>query len=353
MSQNEFDNLLEKYLQCTCTPEEEVIVLQWHQALINTSKVELTADEKDSIESRVWNKLSNNLFGKESIAKTAKVVSIWTRRNILRFAVAASFITIVATGIFYYTNKRSNNSIATTYNLSDLPKGYKQFENKSNQTQSLRLSDGSLVQLRANSVLYYPILFVGETRDVYLHGSAFFDVTHNQKHHFFVHSNAVETEVLGTSFEITREEKTDKIEVAVKTGKVSVYEKLKKIAGINISQPNSIVLTPNQRVSYNPSNSQFVTSLVELPQPLAGLENKPDTSKFQYQDATLPKVFSELQSAYGISINMEQPNMKNCHFTGDITKQDLYKKLDIICKSTHASYELKGTIIFIKGGGCK
>jgi hypothetical protein len=69
-------------------------------------------------------------------------------------------------------------------------------------------------------------------------------------------------------------------------------------------------------------------------------------------ETPLSTILAELQAAYGVAIKTEQINLKNCHFTGDVTNQDLYKKLEIICQATQSSYELQGIDILIKGQGC-
>ncbi|MEJ0105234.1 MAG: DUF4974 domain-containing protein [Bacteroidota bacterium] len=73
---------------------------------------------------------------------------------------------------------------------------------------------------------------------------------------------------------------------------------------------------------------------------------------FVFDESPLSDVLNALQAAYGITIETENNNLNNCHFTGDISRQSLYDKLDILCKSTQCSYEVRGTSIYIRGKGC-
>jgi hypothetical protein len=59
-----------------------------------------------------------------------------------------------------------------------------------------------------------------------------------------------------------------------------------------------------------------------------------------------------LQQDYGIDIVPENESIYQCLFTGDISQQDLFTKLDMICRATNASYEIVGTRIVIRGRGC-
>jgi hypothetical protein len=352
MPQNEFDELLNKYLKGECTSEEESIVLEWHQSLINSSKVEISDNEQRNLEKKVWDKISAGVNDLELKSKSPKVISIDFWKNAMRWSVAASIILIFSAGVFYYYTKQTENAFSKNNNQFEIPKDYNVFKNVEKKSKEIVLPDGSHVILSSNSSISYPTSFNKNTRDVYLLGSGFFNVTHDTAHHFIVHCDHVETEVLGTSFEIKKNDKTNVIEVAVSTGKVAFYEKSKKISANNITQSNSIILKPNQKASYNPINSQFITTLVEEPKLLSTLNHNPDTIRFNYQETPLNKIFAELQAAYGISIKTEQSNLANCHFTGDVTKQDLYKKLEIICQATQSSYELQGINILIKGQGC-
>ncbi len=350
MLQNDFDKLLEKYLKGDCSPEEELIILKWESALLETSKVALSENEKARIEAKIWSTISVNLFEKQS--PLGKVVSIQRRNTFYKlFAAACVVFFLLGGGALLYYNAFSHPTATVAFDVKDLPDGYRRFDNRTAESLNVNLSDGSSVQLKAKSTLFYPTAFSGKTRNVYLNGSAFFKVAHDTEHHFIVHCKNVETEVLGTSFDVTSDANSNNIEVAVKTGKVSVHENVSKLFSF-IKKPKPQVLTANQRTIYNLTNSQFVTTLVKEPKPLADLYNKPDTTKFNYQEATLAKVFAELQTAYGITIQLEKESIKNCHFTGNITKQNLYRKLDIICQSTKSLYELKGTTILIKGNGC-
>ncbi len=353
MLQNEFDDLLNKYLQSKCTPEEESVVLDWHQSLIKASKIEITNDEQKILEKKVWDKITFGINNLEIKTKESKVVSINFWRKSLRWSVAASILLIFATGVYFkYFGNRPQRFFTKKNGEIVIPKDFNVVKNIAEDSKEVILPDGTHVLLSQNSSVGYPSLFNKATRDVYLLGSAFFTVAHDSAHHFIVHCDHVETEVLGTSFEIKKNDKTNMIEVAVSTGKVAFYEKSKKIAANNMTQSNSIILKPNQKATYNPTNSQFVTTLVEEPKLLSTLEHKPDTIRFKYLETPLSTILAELQAAYGVAIKTEQINLKNCHFTGDVTNQDLYKKLEIICQATQSSYELQGIDILIKGQGC-
>jgi len=198
--------------------------------------------------------------------------------------------------------------------------------------------------------VYYPSVFSGHTRDVYLSGNAFFQIAHDTSKHFIVHtSEGVLAEVLGTSFYVNHDKQHHKVEVSVVTGRVSVYERKKKNDTLFAASAASIIITPNQKVTFKPENNQFTTSLVDDPKPVVTTD-KPDT--FAFEESSLSDVLKALENTYAITITTDNQHFNHCRFTGNITKQNLYEKLDIICQSIQASYEIRGTTIYIKGKGC-
>ncbi|MGJ1285095.1 FecR family protein [Sphingobacterium spiritivorum] len=64
------------------------------------------------------------------------------------------------------------------------------------------LSDGTKVWLNAETTLRYPTKFTGTTREVTIHGEAYFEVAHNAEQPFIVGSGRQTLQVLGTSFNI-------------------------------------------------------------------------------------------------------------------------------------------------------
>lgn len=354
MSQYDFDILLKKYLEENCSSREESIVLEWYQNLINESRLELTNEEKQAIESKIWAKVHLGINNHPGKTRKAPVLT-FNPEFIYRVAVAACFVLLAGMGWYWFPKSPSLlPQMPEQAAINPIPTNYSWVSNEDGYEKNVSLSDGSVITLQPESTLYYPSAFTGNTREVYLTGNAFFKIFRNPAKHFIVHTGGLLTEVLGTSFNITHDTKTNKIEVAVVTGKVSVYEQSKMDNVAANPKPNGVILTPNQKVTYNSSNNQFITSLVEYPKPLVSTTQPTTDSigRFVFEEVPLSKVLNELAEVYGININTEPKNLDNCHFTGDITKQDLYKKLDIICQSTRSSYEVRGTVIIIKGKGC-
>jgi ferric-dicitrate binding protein FerR (iron transport regulator) len=77
------------------------------------------------------------------------------------------------------------------------------------KTFKVVLSDGTEVWMNAESKLVYPNKFTGPQRVVQLHGEAYFKVAHNAKCPFIVRTDQLQTQVLGTEFNLRNYSRVD------------------------------------------------------------------------------------------------------------------------------------------------
>jgi ferric-dicitrate binding protein FerR (iron transport regulator) len=351
LSQSNFDRLLQKYLAGECTEAEEKLVLEWYEAMIRNSDLHLSEGDRSQIEERLWNTIQTNVQAETATAQPAKVKPI-TARTWFRVTAAAAVLTVIATGIVLFRHQPRNNQ-----QLAVLPaqRGYDSLVNGTNSEKRVQLADSTLIMLQPGATVYYPPVFTGTTREVFLHGSAFFNVYHNAEKHFKVHLNdGLTTEVLGTSFQITQHQADRNIEVAVVTGKVLVYQQHEQQNDTEKDSRAGVILTRNNKVTFNAASNQLITGIVDNPQPLpktktqAGSGSRQRDDPFVFEEASLQQVLQTLSDAYGILITVENEQVANYHFTGDLSKYSLFTQLEYICKSTQTIYEINGSQIIIK-----
>lgn len=87
------------------------------------------------------------------------------------------------------------------------------------KTYQLDLPDGTQVKLNADSRLEFWDIFVGDTREVRLSGEAFFEVAKDAERPFLVHTDDMQIQVLGTSFNV-KSYRDETAQTSVVTGKV-------------------------------------------------------------------------------------------------------------------------------------
>lgn len=342
MNRKAFRQLLKRYLDNSCTHEERQIVDQWYE-LLDKGNYALSDNELNEIEDRLWNKLQSRTVDAPESRNKNKVV--WWKY------VAAACLAgiIIFIGFAGFQNKKVTASQQPTVFTKVIP-GLLEETNNADTAKSILLEDGTSVTIYPGTKLSFPNHFAPDKREVYLDGDAFFNVSKNPNRPFFIYNNKIVTQVLGTSFAIHK--KSNQVEVAVKTGRVAVYENKDQVQLSDVQQKsNGVIITPNQKVTYYPEERHFVTSIVDQPVPVPKeTDTKIVQADFNYNETPLYKVLNDLENTYELEIVLENEKIKNCLFTGDLTAQNLFNKLEGICLIFNASYEIKGTKILLKGG---
>ena len=169
-------------------------------------------------------------FEKESIVKNEKKVS---KARILAWITAS---VAVAASLFLFIFRSSQEiSQPTEFSMElfsevtspkqveqTLSDGYCVVSTPAATTTLVTLSDGTRVMLNANSTLEYPASFDdAEVREVRLKGEAHFEVTKNPHRPFVVKAGEMQTQVLGTIFDVKAYRK-DAPKVTLMQGKVKV-----------------------------------------------------------------------------------------------------------------------------------
>jgi len=270
------------------------------------------------------------------------------------FRIAATLTILMVFGWLAKSRLVQKDIAEISANVQNTLSGKHSFIEKANTTTSsllLLLDDGSKITLAPESKIRYNTKF-GSRREVYLTGEAFFDITRDPAHPFFVYANELVTKVLGTSFTIKAYQKSKEVTVEVKTGRVSVFTKLDPDLKTKISnhELEGVVLSPNQKIIYARDQIRMVKTLVEKPEIIIP-KNK--TPQFIFEDVPVSEVFDSIAKAYGIDILYDEELLKGCPLTAILENQTLHEKLTIICKAVEANYEILDGQIVVHGKGCK
>lgn len=332
-------------------PEKHIVVAEARRILesLRSEQLIVSAEEKEGEITR----LLHTIQGKNS-ANTASL-PIYTI-NIFkkwRIAAAITLFIIVAGGASYFIFGSKNSVAKFTYSAITTSRGLIENVNTSGKPVSLKLPDGSVVELSSNSRIAYDNNFdSSQTRDVYLSGEALFTVTKNPSKPFRVFANEIVTKVLGTSFNVRSFENDSLIQVTVRTGKVSVYSQLssniKETASSN--KLGGIILAPNQELIYQRSKQKFQKILLD--NPLMVVPSAEDKTLL-YEDASVEQAFTQLGKLYGVTIIYDGESLKNCTITGDFRTVPFYEKVEFMCKAIGAHYEVIDGQVVIQGGGCE
>ncbi|WP_247236547.1 FecR family protein [Telluribacter sp. SYSU D00476] len=262
------------------------------------------------------------------------------------WVVAASIL--LALGIGWYVITNSDTTQHNRYVAEVTDNKLVETFNDSSKPLTIQLSDGSEVLLSPQSRLRYPSQFSGSSRTIYLTGEAVFSVKRRPEP-FMVYTGDMVTKVLGTRFVVRAFYMEKKYSVQVLSGKVSVYT-TKSSRSIQNREVKGLILTANQAAIYEKEAQQLTKTLVANP---AQVKATPAPVDFIYDEVALPAILNELEVHYGIPMQYDKQSFNNCKITATLTNETLYEKLDMLCKTVSASYEIVDGQILISGKGCE
>jgi len=266
--------------------------------------------------------------------------------------IAAAAVIVIVAGISYWRSclPDKENVYASYETFAEKVKDNSfEYINNADTSQVLKLSDGSEVLLSARSKITWSKMEAGK-REIYLDGAAFFTVSKDPAKPFIVYTKDIVTKVLGTSFWVKAYPEEKKATVIVKTGKVSVFKRE------NFTEANSkpfelggLVVIPNQQVFFTYLDKNLHRLLIEKPVVLD------TTVKYHFNfDATpIKEVFGIMQKAYGINIVFDEEIMSSCSLSVDMGTETFYEKLELICKTLNARYEIIDGNVVITSNGCR
>ncbi|TDQ10265.1 FecR family protein [Pedobacter metabolipauper] len=177
------------------------------------------------------------------------------------------------------------------YELIDKNSGSNEFNTLSSargeQTQ-VRLPDGSIVFLNAESSLKYPTSFARlKQRAVFLTGEGYFEVAKDQAHPFIVTTTNQKVEVLGTHFNINAYPGQASSKTTLIEGKVTVTGK----QDVVILTPNEQAVTTTGKTRVKQVNTSNYTAWLD--------------GKFSFDDKTFEETMSEIGRWYDLDIVYE------------------------------------------------
>ncbi|MFH6991523.1 FecR family protein [Flavobacterium sp. FlaQc-48] len=243
----------------------------------------------DETKSRMWNNIRNVTIDKY------KAFYNWT-------AVACIIFIFSVTGYQVFVQVNKTNVEITSAKTFD------------KDIRLLCLSDGTRVWLNQNSEIEYPVRFLKKERIVKLKGEAFFEVKRDPARPFIIHSGAIKTIVLGTSFNIKAYD-NHKAEVNVRTGKVRVE-----------SLQNEVLLVRGYKAVYRAETPSLLQK-----QKTTVLEPEWKKVLIYVDGLTLKEVLSKLKSDNQFEVNYLDEDLKNLTIQGTLdTRQGLYEMLQTI-----------------------
>lgn len=252
-----------------------------------------------------WDNIDRSILQEENKSPYGKKIFL----RVLKYA--AIVVMVLGLGLLGYivTQPSAEKQIALVT---------KQTESRPDSPSTVVLPDGSEITLNAGTIIEYPEKFGKDERRVKLVGEAFFSISKDIERPFIIDANGAVIEVLGTSFNVRSYNKSPKVEVNVKTGKVKVKSAL--------SGDGKILLA---------GYSGYVDKSTGLTEVSEGL--KPNylswlTREMEFDNTPLNEVFNVLENTYHISILSGSQGIDTLPTTVGFAKHDIDHVLAVIAK---------------------
>lgn len=210
-------------------------------------------------------------------------------------------------------------------------------QNSKGRKSRITLPDGTQVHLSYESQLKFPAEFNKKSRRVELIGEAYFEVFHNEAIPFVVVTDEMETEVLGTSFNIKSYKEELRTEISVITGKVKIRNQYKS------ALHEKAFLTPGEQLSYSRNSGEIIVRPFELEKTLAWKEDI-----ILFEDAGLDEFVDQLERWYGVDIQIFGSPSKEWKVNGryqNQTLEDILTGMDFVYG---VEYEIRARSVILK-----
>ena len=185
----------------------------------------------------------------------------------------------------------------------------------------LLLPDSTVAWLNSSSKLVYPDLFTGPTREVFLSGEGYFDVAKNPENPFVVKTDKINVIAYGTSFNVMAYPDDNKIEATLVSGSVKVEVK---------SSGSKYQLQPSHQFAIDSNMDNMCIAKVDTRFFTSWKEGK-----LIFRNEPLDLVVAKLERWYNCTIYLNNPDLKDIRYTGNIEMETLRELLDLIDITTN------------------
>lgn len=276
-------DILYRFFKGHASIAEMKLVKEWIENSDENRKSFYSERRLFDVETLVNSSELNALLGKKGrrrrlfVRECLKIVSV----IVITVCVTVAFLSI----------KENNGNMDMVMQTITVPAG---------QRLNLGLPDGTDVWLNAGTQIQYPVTFTKGKREVILDGEAYFEVAHNEKRPFVVHTSMMDVEVLGTKFNVEAYSKRKVFETSLMEGRVNV----KSLTNGNVS-----ILFPHYKATLK--DGRFIINQINdynvyrWKEGLYCFKNKP-----------FIEIVSDLERYYDLKIQMDKFSIAGIKLTG-------------------------------------
>lgn len=351
-------SLLDRFRRNQCTDDEHRRVIRWLQSLppdeLSTfldahQQQVLTGDIRPNVDTDLpFSRITDRI-------NQPSARQVWFRPMITYRIAGIAAAVLVVWFVWPWLQRAIDSRIPIAVATQPASAPEFQIVRTANQPRTVVLPDSSRVTLAEHSLLRFPVRFGAKKRTVLLTGEGFFAVRRQPERPFVVRTNALRTQVLGTSFTV-RARAGQFEEVIVRTGRVAV-------AGVEKQtndSPGRIELRAGQRVRFDRERLTFAPVQTDNAFPAtrpvtAPTTPEPDAAKpsetfsMAFNKTPLPEVVRALETEFNVTITVASPELIEARVTVRLRGRSINELLSQLTRSIGARHEQQeNTIILTK-----
>lgn len=198
---------------------------------------------------------------------------------------------------------------------------------------NLVLSDGTRIYLNAGTTLRYPDHFAGGSREIFLSGEAYLEVSRDTSRPFIVRTDDMDVQVLGTVFNVNAYPDGSYVRTTLVEGKVET-----SCGG------ERIVMKPGTQVAYDKATRQADYFPVDVRHFISWKDGY-----YDFRDMTLGELMQIFVRWYDVDVRFANPLLENLRFSGRLRRYEdvsgLFEQLEY---TGDVAFDVKGKNIVIR-----
>lgn len=325
--------LVEKYQQGKCTAEEMAFLKQWIQTGEAAELLEEMIEQQWASEEThqlgtpesqpLYRKIQKHLF-----PNRLRTLAPYRSYRAFAWKVAAALAFVVMATLLLIKPSEDQESLPMAESVTITKTTAR------GQKRTTMLPDGTKVVLNAESSLSYPEQFADSIRVVTLQGEGFFEVTKDSLRPFVVQTTTVETQVLGTSFNVRAYVEDTIAQVALVTGKVSVQSKDQKAV---------VLLTPGTMATYHRAQ-HTMDQTDDFPPTVTAWKDH----ILLFRHANYQTITTTLEQWYDVDFVNTADRQPDWQYNGEFEDKSLEYVLESISYACRFSYTIRDKKVIIK-----
>jgi transmembrane sensor len=349
MEKNRFWDLLAKVKSGEAKPEEQLEFSQhlsafpadldlvkqidglWELPL--PAKTAPIGDEVTAAWNNIRNKMSTQLPPVELPVTRGKI------KRTIKYAGAVAALLILTVGSIWLWN----TSQATTPPQKNI------VSTKNGSKSKIELPDGTQVWLNVGSRIKYDENYGKENRELTLTGEAYFDVAHDEKKPFILHTRKMNIKVLGTIFNVKAYPGDELTEAALIRGSIEVTFPGRPL--------EKLILKPNDKISIVNKESRkadtvrlkqagnkerpaiTVSSIQYEPADSAVIETAWVNNKLIFRSKTFEELTRDIERWFNVTVQVQDASILDEKFTGTFSNETITDALDALSLSYPLHYK--------------